>query len=129
ININNPPAAHSDVTVDQCTIRASGLSWGNCVRTYVNSNVRITRCRFYRNPSDPVPPFPEFDHNGVGVNGYSNTVYVAGNTFTNLPWAMYCVGSLGGNAVTVESNLFLNSEIGGIALDGMSYKVIDLGGG
>jgi hypothetical protein len=129
ININNPPATHSDVIVDQCTIRASGLSWGNCIRTYINSNVRITRCVLYRNPADPVPPFPEFDHNGVGVNGYSNTVYVAGNTFANLPWAMYCVGSLGGNAVTVESNSFLNLEIGGFVLDGAFYKMIDFGGG
>ncbi|HZQ46809.1 MAG TPA: DUF1565 domain-containing protein, partial [Verrucomicrobiae bacterium] len=129
ININDPPANHSDVTIDSCTIRASSLDYGNCIRTYVNSNVRISHCFLYRSPSDAIPAFPAFNHNGVGINGYSNTVTIAGNTFTNLPWALYCVGSLGGNQVIVESNIFANSTIGGVAWDGMGYKGIDLGGG
>jgi hypothetical protein len=129
ININDPPAHHSDITIDNCTIRASGLDYGNCIRTYTDSNVRISHCYLYRNPSDAVPPFPAFNHNGVGINGYSNTLTIADNTFSNLPWAMYCVGSLGGNKVIVENNAILNSPVGGIIWDSMSYNGIDLGGG
>lgn len=129
ININDLPANHSDITIDSCTIRASSLDYGNCIRTFVDSNVRITRCLLYRAVTDAIPAFPAFDHNGVGVNGYSNTVTIANNIFTNLPWAVYCVGSIGGNQVIVESNVIANSTIGGVVLDAMGYKGIDLGGG
>lgn len=129
ININDPPANHSDISIDTCTIRASSLDYGNCIRTYTDSHVMITHCLLYRAVTDAIPPFPAFNHNGVGINGYSNTVTIANNTFTNLPWAVYCVGSLGGNQVIVQSNAFMNSSIGGIAWDSMGYKAIDLGGG
>ncbi len=129
ININDPPATHSDITIDGCTIRASGLSYGNCIRTYIDSNVRISNCFMYRATNDPVPPYPAFNHNGVSISGYSNTVRIANNVITNLPWGIYCIGSLGGNQVIVENNAILNCPLGGIIWDAMSYRGIDLGGG
>ena len=129
ININDPPAHHSDLWISGCTIRGSMLDYGNCIRTYVDSRVTITNCFLYRSPADAVPAFPAFNHNGIGVNGYSNVVLVTGNVITNLPWAMYCVGSLGANQVCVENNAFLHSTIGGVVWDAMAYRGIDLGGG
>jgi hypothetical protein len=129
ININDPPASHSDITISNCSIRASGLSYGNCIRTYTDSVVRINGCYMYRNPNDPVPAFPAFNHNGVSISGYSNQVTITDNVFTNLPWSIYCVGSLGGNRVLVQSNIMANCLIGGIVWDSMSYEGIDLGGG
>ncbi|MEI6807564.1 MAG: hypothetical protein WCN95_02490 [bacterium] len=128
-NINGAGTRHSDITISNCTIRSSGLSWGNCVRTYVNSRVQIRNNLFYRDASSTVPVFPATDHNGVGINGYSNAVTISGNTFSNMPWAIFCTGSFGGNAVVVEYNTFANSTIGGIIWNSMNYEGIDLGGG
>ena len=129
ININDPPASHSDIIITNCSIRASGLSYGNCIRTYIDSVVRISGCSIYRNASDPVPAFPAFNHNGVSISGYSNQVTITDNVFTNLPWSIYCVGSLGGNRVLVQSNTMVSCRLGGIVWDSMSYEGIDLGGG
>jgi len=131
ININGLTSHHSDINVENSTIRTSGGSYGNCIRTYVNSKVRIANCYLYRGPGDAVPSAPAFNHSGISVNGYSNLVTIAGNTISNVPWAMYFYGSpgLGGNQLMVESNTFLNSPIGGVVWDGMTYKGVDLGGG
>lgn len=130
ININGLSGHRSDITVDQSVIRTSAGSYGNCIRTYVNSNVRIANCYLYRG-ADTVPAAPAFNHSGISVNGYSNTVVIIGNTISNVPWAMYLYGSpgLGGNLMMIESNTILNSPIGGIVWDGMNYKGVDLGGG
>lgn len=131
ININATPAKYSSVTIENSRIRTSSGSYGNCIRTYVNSNVRITNCYLYRAAGETVPAYPAFNHSGISVNGYSNTVIIAGNTISNQPWAMYFYGSpgLGGNQLLVESNRILNPTIGGIVWDGMNYKGVDLGGG
>lgn len=129
ININNPPATPSDVTLLNSRIRTSSGSYGNCIRTYVNSTVRITNCFLYRGPGETIPATTAFNHSAISVNGYSNTVFVSGNTVTNVPWAIYCFGSAGGNRVLVESNYFMNCPIGGMVWDAMSYAGIDLGGG
>lgn len=131
ININATPAGFSNVTIENSRIRTSSGSYGNCIRTYVNSNVRITNCYLYRAAGETVPAYPAFNHSGISVNGYSNTVVIAGNTISNQPWAMYFYGSpgIGGNQLLVESKRILNSTLGGIVWDGMNYKGVDLGGG
>jgi len=131
ININDSPAKYSSLNIENCRIRTSSGSYGNCIRTYINSNVRIANCYLYRAAGDTVPAYPAFNHSAISVNGYTNTVVVAGNTISNSPWAMYFYGSpgLGGNNILVESNRLLNSPLGGIVLDGMNYQGVDLGGG
>ena len=130
INVNGLLSTnHACVTVSGCRIRTSSLDYGNCVRTYVNSTVSVTNCFLYRATGETVPPFPSFIHSGVSVNGYSNTVVISGNIISNVPWAIYCYGSLGGNQVLIESNLLLNSPIGGVVWDAMFYRGVDLGGG
>ena len=131
ININDTPANYSSLSIENSRIRTSSLDYGNCIRTYANSNVRITNCYLYRAAGETVPAYPAFNHSAISVNGYTNTVVIVGNTISNVPWAMYLYGSpgLGGNQILVESNNILNSPIGGIALDGMNYKGVDLGGG
>lgn len=129
ININGRMTNFANVAVDSCRIRTSSLSYGNCIRTYVNSKVTITNCYLYRGAGEAVPAYPAFNHSGISVNGYSNTVIIAGNIISNVPWAMYCYGSLGGNHLLVESNNIINSPIGGIIWDTMAYTGIDLGGG
>jgi len=130
ININGLSGHRSDLRIENSTIRTSAGSYGNCIRTYVNSSVRISGCYLYRGP-DPVPSAPAFNHSAISVNGYSNLVVIAGNTISNVPWAIYFYGSpgLGGNQLMVESNTIVNSPIGGIVWDGMNYKGVDLGGG
>jgi len=131
VNINGASNHHSDVTIANATIRTSQGTYGNCIRTYVNSNVRITNCYLYRGTGEAVPPYPGFNHSAISVNGYSNTVTISGNTISNAPWAMYFYGSpgIGGNQIMVQDNLILNSTIGGVVLDGLNYKGIDLGDG
>jgi len=131
VNINGASNHHSDMTVANATIRTSMGSYGNCIRTYVNSNVRITNCFLYRGAGETVPAYPTFNHSAISVNGYSNTVTITANTISNAPWAMYFYGSpgIGGNQITVQDNQILNSTIGGVVLDGLNYKGIDLGGG
>ncbi|GEM_PF-2326620 len=130
INVNGALGTnHADVLVTGCRIRTSSLSYGNCVRTYVRSSVTITNCLLYRGTNETTPGYPTFNHSAISVNGYSNVVVVTGNIVSNVPWSMYCYGSLGGNRVLVESNRFLNSSIGGVVCDSMNYQGLDLGGG
>ena len=42
------------MTIDGCRIRTSSLSYGNCIRTYVNSDVRIANCFLYRAAGEAV---------------------------------------------------------------------------
>jgi len=130
INVNGALGTnHADVTVANSRIRTSSLDYGNCVRTYVNSRVMVSNCFLYRGAGEVVPAYPTFNHSGISVNGYSNLVTVTGNILSNVPWAMFCYGSLGGNQMSVESNQVLSSSIGGVVLLDMSYHGIDLGGG
>jgi hypothetical protein len=121
----------ADVTVLNSSIRASQLDYGNCIRTYVDTKLVVTNCLLYRGApgSETVVSAPGNNHNGIGINGYSNAIVIVGNTFSNLPCAIYCGGSVGGNQVVIQDNLFTNSVFNGIALDSMSYKAVDLGGG
>ncbi len=132
ININNPPATFADVTVANSRIRASRGSYGNCIRTYINSHVVVTNCWLYRGTSSvesAVAFASGLQHNAVSENGYSNVVVVTGNTFVNVPWAIGCYGSLGGNQISIENNVVSNSLYGGVWLDSMQYQGVDLGGG
>ena len=133
IDINDTPPHFSTVHIDQTRIHASELTWGNCIRTYIGSHLTITNCFFYRNHETPATNYPGILHNGIGVNGYSNTILIVGNTFSNLPWAIGYYGSPGtgvaGNQVSVERNVIMNSSSGGIFVQGNQYEGIDLGGG
>lgn len=131
INIEAAITNHSDIGIDNCRIRTSSGSYGNCIRTYINSTVHIANCFLYRASGDPVPAFPAFNHSAISVNGYTNSVFVTGNVISNAPWAMYFYGSpgLGGNHIMIQSNTILNSTIGGLVMDGMNYRGVDIGGG
>jgi len=133
IDISDTPPRFSSLRIDQTRIHASELTWGNCIRTYVGSQLTITNCFFYRNYETPATNYPGLNHNGIGVNGYSNLIMIVGNTFSNLPWAIGYYGSpgagYGGNQVSVERNLIMNSSSGGIFIGGNQYEGIDLGGG
>lgn len=129
--INIMPSSGTSLTIDHCRIRASHLTWGNCIRAYANSTVTVRNCLFYRAAGGDAVAFSETDHNGIGINGYSNIVTVIANTFSNLPWAVYCYGSPGiaGNRLLLQNNLIVNSLFGGLFVDAVSYPGIDLGGG
>ena len=132
ININMASIAFSDVTVVNSSIRASRLTWGNCLRTYCNSKVVVTNSYLYRGTStnEQDVPFPQSQvHDGIGVYGYSNKVTLAGNTFSNLPWGIFCYASSGGVQLLIQSNRFVNSIYGGLFIDWMAYKAVDMGGG
>lgn len=131
-NINNPPANFSDVPMVNCRIRASRADYGNCIRTYSNSKLVVTNCYLYRGTGveeSAVSFNRAFMHNAVAVCGDSNNVVIAGNTIANLPWAIECYGSGGGNQMLIESNSIINSIFGGIWMDWMRYQGVDLGGG
>ena len=127
ININDPPANYSDVQVDSSTIQASRLGYGECVRTYTQSSVVITNCDLFRAPGgDPV----NIGNQAVGVNGYSNTVLITGNTMDRVPTGIRVFGSLpNSNIVRIEHNEISNCESNGVLTISMSYEGIDLGGG
>jgi len=128
ININDAPANFSDVRVDDCTIQASHLDYGECVRTYTVSSVVITNCYFYRAPGgDPVS---SSGNQGIGVNGYSNNVVIVDNLIDGLPTGIRVYGSLpNSNAIRIEHNQITNSQSNGVLSFSMPYNGIDLGGG
>ena len=76
VNINDPPANVSDVRVENSTIRASHLGYGECVRTYSGSSVVIGNCDLYRAPGGDAVTI---GNQAIGVNGFSNTVVIAEN--------------------------------------------------
>ncbi|HPO15038.1 MAG TPA: DUF1565 domain-containing protein [Candidatus Hydrogenedentes bacterium] len=115
------------VQVRSSIIRASKLTWGNCIRVFHDAVLNVTDSIFYRLPGEAAGGL---NHNGIGVSGPNNDVEISGNTFSGLPWGVVANGSLEDtNRVVVENNRFENCEIGAIALQGMTYEAIDLGGG
>lgn len=127
ININDPPANFSDVRVENSTIRASRLGYGECIRTYSQSSVVITNCDLYRAPGgDPV----SIGNQAIGVNGFSNIVIIAGNLIDGVPTGIRVFGSLpNSNIVRIEHNDIINCQSNGVLEYTMSYEGIDLGGG
>ncbi|HVM60352.1 MAG TPA: HYR domain-containing protein [Verrucomicrobiae bacterium] len=128
ININNPPATFSDVRVENSTIAASLLDWGECVRTYVYSSVLISNCYFYRAPGGEAPS--SSGNQAIGINGYSNTVIVTDNQIDNLPTGIRFYGSIpNSDTIRVDHNQIINSLSNGVLSVSASYAGIDLGGG
>jgi hypothetical protein len=130
LNINELCFNPSDILVADSTIKASRGSYGDGIRVYNKSNVEVKNCNLYRDPADTVPPLETLIHTGVSVYGPSNNVTISGNTMSNLPWAVYCLGSAGSsNKVIIEGNKIRNSSLGGIVWDRMNSREVDLGGG
>jgi hypothetical protein len=127
ININDLPANFSDVRIEKCTIQASHLDYGECIRTYTSSSVIITNCDLYRAAGgDPVT----IGNQAIGVNGFSNTVVITGNHIDNLPTGIRVFGSLpNSNAIKIERNTITDCESNGVLAVSMNYSGIDLGGG
>jgi len=127
ININDPPANFSDVHVENSTIRASHLGYGECIRTYTQSSVVISNCYLYRaSGGDAV----SIGNQAIGVNGYSNTVVITGNLIDSLPTGIRVFGSIpNSNKIRIEYNDITNCQSNGVVESSMSYEGIDLGGG
>lgn len=118
---------HSEVVVENSTIRASTLNYGDCIRTYTDSDLTVKNCNLYR-PAGGTPAGGA--HTGVGINGYSNNVNIASNTFDGVPRAICAFGSIpDSNKIVVENNQIKNCENTGIKFVGVNYQSIDLGGG
>lgn len=127
VNINDPPANFSDVHIENSTIQASHLDYGECVRTYSVSAVVISNCDLYRAPGgDP----PSIGNQAIGVNGYSNTVTIVDNWIDNVPTGVRVFGSLpDSNRVKIEHSHIGNCLSNGVLELTMPYEGIDLGGG
>jgi len=127
VNINDLPANFSDVHVENSTIQASHLDYGECVRTYAESSVVISNCDFYRAPGGEAVTI---GNQAVGVNAYSNSVVIVGNVIDNVPTGIRVFGSLpNSNVIKIEHNVISNCESNGLLEVSMSYEGIDLGGG
>lgn len=127
ININNPPANFSEVAVLNSTIRSSKLSWGDCIRTFIQSSLIVRNCNLYRPAGGEAGGS---NHTGISINGPTNTLFIRDNTFDGVPWGLVVYGAdLDSNQILVEGNTFTNCELGGIAVRGMDYLGLDLGGG
>jgi len=133
VDINNPGSeslkwGRSHVLVENSVIRASELSWGECIRTYTNSTLTVNSTECYREPGGRVPKYN--NHSGVGINGHNNNVQISGNRFIRVPWGVNVFGSKDeSNSVVIEENSFIDNEIGGIYVHGMTYQGLDIGGG
>ncbi len=127
VNINDPPAKFSDVHVENSTIRASHLGYGECIRTYTQSSVVISNCDLYRAPGGDVVTI---GNQAIGINGYSNTVIITENLIDSLPTGIRVFGSLpNSNVIKIDHNDIINCESNGVLEASMSYEGIDLGGG
>lgn len=127
ININDPPARFSDVRVENSTIQASHLGFGECVRTYTDSILVITNCYLFRAPGGQAVTI---GNQAIGVNGYSNTLWITGNRIDNVPTGLRIFGSIpNSNAIKIERNEITNCQSNGVLASSMSYEGIDLGGG
>ncbi|HUI07169.1 MAG TPA: HYR domain-containing protein [Verrucomicrobiae bacterium] len=122
------PYLSNDVQVDSSMIRASRLSWGECIRLYNGTTIVITNCDFYRVPGGDSPI--AMGNQAVGVNGYSNTVTICGNLFGGMPTGLRVHGTADdSNRVKIEHNEFVNCDSNAVLVDDMPYEEIDLGGG
>jgi hypothetical protein len=110
------------------TIRASDLSWGDCIRIFGRARADIRNCSFYRESGGE--PAEYDNHTGISINGPYIDLIVIGNVFHRLPWGISYFGSYtNSNWALVENNEFIESEIGGVLVQDMDYDGLDLGGG
>jgi hypothetical protein len=118
------------VSITNSTIRASQLSWGECVRIYSGVTLNVDNCKFFRTPGgEPWNPNSVF-HAGVGVNGPNCNLSVTNTWIIHLPLGINLTG--GDNShLKFENNIIENSENHAVMIDNSSKvtKVIDFGGG
>lgn len=127
VNINDPPANFSDVRVENSTIRASHLGYGECVRTYSGSSVVISNCDLYRAPGGDAVTI---GNQAIGVNGFSNIVIITANLIDSLPVGMRIFGSFSNsNFIKIEHNDIVNCASDGVLAVSLNYPGVDLGGG
>ena len=113
VDINNPGResltwGRSHVVVENSVIRASELSWGECIRTYTNSTLTVKSTECYRDPGGREPKYN--NHSGISVNGYNNHVHITGNRFLRVPWGVNVYGSKGeSNSIIIEENSFIDN--------------------
>ncbi len=130
INIDAPDGMTEvkTVTIDSCTLRASALSWGDCIRSYGYSKLVVAHSLLYREPGGQ--PANADNHTGIGVNGPYVDLVASDNVFEGVPWGISVYGSINGsNRARIEKNIFQNCEIGGVRLYQFNYEGFDLGGG
>lgn len=126
--IDNPDILFSDVVVNQCTIRSSALSWGECIRTYGRSHLLVEQCSLYRVSGGQASHVQ--GHSGVGVNGPYANVWVDNTIFDGLPWGIQIHGSIiNSNRIIIGNSQIMNSEVGGIQVRNSNYNVLDIGRG
>src|SRR4030042_4336895 len=133
INCGREEHTHSTVIVENSRIRASNLSWGDCIRACTNTSLFSAYNVFCREPGGE-PPCSGGScsiHTGIGILNFNqnNDITIKNNSFIGMPWGVEILNHDGINNVIIENNRFEYSEIGGILLFGASDESVDLGGG
>ncbi|NOU18444.1 MAG: T9SS type A sorting domain-containing protein [Bacteroidales bacterium] len=109
INISGNLVNRCYVTILNSTIRASKQHYGECIRVYNFSSVKMDNNILYRShggiPWDP----NSTNHAGIGINGSNNNITITNNTITHLPLGIN-LDIIQDNSVKVENNVIENSE-------------------
>jgi hypothetical protein len=127
IDINEDPSfGHADVTIQHSVIRATDLSYGDCIRSRQEVNLTVYDCTLYRNPgsgsNDP--------NTGVNVSAYNIDATITQSHFSGMPTGILFGGSLpNSNRVMVEKNSFTNCTKSAVFIGNTHYEGIDLGQG
>jgi hypothetical protein len=128
INVNDPPAGYSQVTLTNSTITSSELSWGDGIRAYSDVTLHVADNTFNRQPGGAPATAP--NHTGVSINGFDVDATIAGNLFSGVPYGVVVHGSLpDSNSVKIENCTFENVEKTGVLVHSLDYDGVDLGGG
>jgi hypothetical protein len=124
INVNDPPAGYSQVTLTNSTITSSELSWGDGIRAYSDVTLHVADNTFNRQPGGAPATAP--NHTGVSINGFDVDATIAGNLFSGVPYGVVVHGSLpDSNSVKIENCTFENVEKTGVLVH--SLRLHELG--
>lgn len=122
----------SRINIEDTTIAASALYWGDCIRSYGGTNITISNSSFYRDAGGAPEGDSGIGNTGISFNGNRSSLYISNTSFTNLPRGINLYTSLLGDQfyqIVIEESSFDTFEKSAVYVTGKGKADIDLGGG
>jgi len=135
INIHNDKDwsnNRSSIKIEDSTIVASALYWGDCIRSYGGTDITISNSSFYRNAGGEPEENTGVGNTGISFNGNRSSLYISNTSFKNLPRGINLYTSHLGNQfykLIIEESYFDTFDKSAIYITGQGKADIDLGGG
>lgn len=135
INIKNDKdwgSQRTIIRIEDSTIVASALFWGDCIRSYGGTDISIINSSFYRNAGGEPEGNTGVGNTGISLNGHRSSLYISNTSFKNLPRGINLYTSLFVDQfyqLVIEDSYFDTFDKSAIYVTGQGKADIDIGGG